>query len=148
MRRAGIDVVVERPDRATRRVGVRQIHRPAVRAEGRAVGHDQIVQQHRHAVRVVAVQLAGGLRQAHIHDHRAGQETALPVATAIIEAHAGRRVRDGGQQPGPSSIASSQPGPRIARHPAICGSAHCVMPPLAGDQRHKVLPGMSVQVNV
>ncbi|KAG1308349.1 hypothetical protein G6F62_015052 [Rhizopus arrhizus] len=48
----------------------------------------------------------------------------------------------------PSSIASSQPGPRIARHPAICGSAHCVMPPLAGDQRHKVLPGMSVQVNV
>ncbi|KAG1541758.1 hypothetical protein G6F50_014191 [Rhizopus delemar] len=116
MRRAGIDGVVERPDRATRRVGVRQIHRPAVRAAGRAVGHDQIVQQHRHAVRVVAVQLAGGLRQAHIHDHRAGQETALPVATAIIEAHAGRRVRDGGQQPGFTGRARQQ---RIAGVQAV-----------------------------
>ncbi|MNN61456.1 hypothetical protein D3C81_1766910 [compost metagenome] len=43
-RGGAVDVVIEGPDLLHQRMGVGQVHGPAVRAEGQAVGHDQAVQ--------------------------------------------------------------------------------------------------------
>ena len=109
VRQAAVDVVVEGPDHLPRRVRVGQVHGPAVGAEGQAVGHDQVVDDRfqRLAGRM-AIQFAGVAGQAHVHDHGAGQEAALAVAAAVIEAHAGRAMAHRRQRPRLAGLAGHE----------------------------------------
>ena len=113
-----------------------QIHGAAIGAESQAVGRDQRAQLQvgRAAAaqlsRAQAKHLAYGFGCAHVHEHGAGQKAALAVAAAIVETHAGQRMRHLGQRlhcrigtafaGGDLVDTVFQPG-----HPALCIAAPC-----------------------
>src|SRR5450830_72751 len=90
-RRATVDVIVERPDQATRRMRIRQVHGLAVWRPGQAVLHNQTIDDRRRQTRglTVTIEFAIGSRQGHVEAHGAAPEAPLPIATTIVETHVG-----------------------------------------------------------
>ena len=96
----------QRPDRSHRREGIGVVERPAIRAEGQAIGDEETADHRRAlAVRIEAVEAAGGRAWLERIAHAADPEAPLAVAATVIQAVVGQ-MRLRGRASGVSCLAS------------------------------------------